>query len=193
VCPGYQKPNDNVTCGGGTTCTFSCQGENYDVNANPADGCEVQDATTGNHTQATASNQGSISCFDGNGMTVNLAGAMISDARVHENAAITGFSASAGAAPDFFTVHATGGVCINDIALTLQVTGSSMPTCYKLTVVTNPATVTRTQQTGASGAATITAGSGAYSDGTDIAVVVEKTCSAATLAENVTYTVKGHL
>src|SRR5262249_54790234 len=65
VCPGYQSTASNVTCQGGSTCTFSCQGESYNVSGDAAQGCSVADAPTGNHTQQMAVSDGSFSCVDG--------------------------------------------------------------------------------------------------------------------------------
>jgi len=190
VCPGYQKPSDNVTCTAAQTCTFSCQGENYDVNGNATDGCEVADAPTGNHTQTNPASGGSLPCTDGSS-NPNLSGKILSDARVHEVPAVVGFNTATGAAADWTAISATGGLaCVDDIDLTLQITGSSMPACYKLTV--NTSTTTLTAQTNASGTAHVSMGSGAYADNTTIYIVVEKTCGT-TVAESVTYTVTGHL
>lgn len=190
VCPGYMQLNDNVTCQGGMTCTFSCQGENYDVNNNKADGCEKVDNPVGNHTSATATYQGSFPCTDGSSQQ-NMTGKIESDAQGHASPAITGFNGATGAAPDFFVLDATGGAfCQNDMNLFLQVNGSSSPACYKMTAITNKGT--QTCQTGVTGACSITNGSGSYSGGTQITVIVEKTCGT-NITEEVTYAVTGHL
>jgi hypothetical protein len=181
------QPNTNVTCNQGA-CTFSCQGEYYDVNGNQSDGCEAADSPTGNHTQASALDLGSVSCFDVPRQSVN--GTMLSDARVHTNPAITGFDTATGSAPDWYHVTAIGGACINDLSVTLQMSNSAFPQCYKLNVFTNSGTFT--SQTNASGTAAITQGSGSYSDNTDIYFKVEKTCSAAQI-ESVDYTLQFHL
>lgn len=190
VCPGYQQPNDNVTCSGSTTCTFSCQGENYDVNGQATDGCEATDSPMGNHTQASAANVGAFTCADGSS-NPSITAKLISDARAHANPALAGFDATTGSAPDWFAIAANGGAtCVNDVQLTLQVSGSSNPTCYKLTVITDKTTLTAT--TNAAGTASVAQGNGAYSNSTTIYLSVSKTCSTA-ITENVTYTLNGHL
>jgi hypothetical protein len=191
VCPGYLKPDDNVTCNVSQACTFTCQSEHYDVDNNPSDGCEVVDSPTANHTQNTATSAGSIDCNDGNGMTVDLTGGLPSDKRVHENPAVSGFDSATGSAPDFFSISATGGfTCQDDVVLTLTVTGSASPTCYKLTVITDK--VTLSCQTGVAGTCSINQTSNQYSDGTTILVDVSKTCGT-NVTENVPYSVVGHL
>ena len=193
VCPGNGKTADNVTCNASQQCTFSCKGENYDVDGNPANGCEVVDAPKANHDEASASQvapYGFFPCGDGSS-TFNLEGQIPSDAQVHENGAVNGFSKTTGAAPDWFTVYATGGgACDNDLSLTLQVTGSRQPSCYQLTATTDKGSTTTA--TDARGLATITEGKGAYSTGTYLFFVVEKTCDTA-VTENVTYSLSGHL
>jgi hypothetical protein len=190
TCSGYTKPNDNVTCQNGTTCTFSCQGENYDVNRSAADGCEAVDSPVGSHTQGSAASAGTLPCFDGSS-NPKISGRIVSDARVHENSSIVGFSATTGAAPDWYQIAATGGSCQDDIGLTLQITGSAQPNCYRLTVITD-IIGSFAVPTDGSGTATITKGVSSYSDNSTIYIMVDKTCGT-TLTENVTYTVNGHL
>lgn len=191
VCPGYQKPNDNVTCQGGTTCTFSCQGENYDVNNSQGDGCEAVDSPQGNHTQSAPANEGAVSCNDGNGHTVHFTGQLLSDKRVHETPAVVGFDTASGSAPDWYSINGTGGsFCQNDVTLTLSVQGSGSPTCYKLTVITDKHTYTC--QTDATGNCGINQTVSQYSDGSTLLIEVQKTCGT-NLIENVTTIVDGHL
>lgn len=87
--------------------------------------------------------------------------------------------------------HATGGTtCVDDIALTLTMTASAFPTCYRLTVITNQSVYTC--QTTATGSCTIASGSDSYSDATTIDLEIEKTCGTTQL-EDVAYSVVGHL
>jgi len=190
VCPGYMQHADNVTCNTSQMCTFSCQGENYDVDGAPANGCEVSDSPQGNHTQSTPQDLGTLSCQDASS-NPNASGTIPSDARVHENAAVVGFDSASGSAPDWFKIEASGGLtCNNDIVLTLTVTGSLSPACYKLTVVTDKNTYSA--QTNAAGTAAISQTNGQYSDNTVITLEVQKTCSTS-VVEDVSYTVTGHL
>jgi hypothetical protein len=186
VCPGYQQPNDNVTCQSGTTCTFTCQGEHYDVDHNQTDGCEVSDPTTGNHTVGNALAVADQSCSDG--IVQTITGHLVSDARTHENPAVNGFDSVTGSAPDFYTLTATGGLaCIDDISATLTTNGGA---CYKLIIITNQGTYSAS--TSAGGTATITQGSGSYSDDTTIIFEVQKTCSTVVTGD-VSYTLQFHL
>ncbi len=190
VCPGSALANVNVSCVS-PACTFSCQGEHYDVDNSAANGCEVVDKPLGNHVALGAIGLGTVSCSDGNGHTVVGAGIMPSDGRSHATPAVTGFDTASGSAPDLFNVDASGGTfCVNDISIALAVTGASSPACYQLSVVTDKGT--HTCQTDATGKCTASSGSGSYSGGTTITITVKKTCSAATRG-NPSYTVDGHI
>jgi hypothetical protein len=185
-CPGAGFATTEVACGDGG-CTFACRGENYDVDGAPDSGCEVRDSPTGNHTIATAASQGSLPCNDSS--TLNASGAIPSDLRSHLNPAVTGFDVTKGAAPDYLSVNATGGTfCVNDIGITLTVTGVTPLNCFRLTINTDRGQYTCS--TGASGTCTITSGSGSYGGGSTITLVPERTCAAA--RGNARYTVAGH-
>jgi hypothetical protein len=190
LCPGYGQPNDNVTCQNFATCTFSCQGENYDVNDDPGDGCEVTDVPTGNHTPAGATSLGVVDTCD-TSMPTLFSGLVVSDTRVHEQPAVVGFDTFTGSAPDFLKVTAPGSIfCLNDVVLTLTVT-SAYPTCYRLSVSTDLAG-TLTCQTNAAGTCTIYHNTGGqFTDGSTIGLKVEKTCSASQ-HENAAYSIAGH-
>jgi hypothetical protein len=188
VCPGLNKPNANVTCSA-PTCSFSCQGETYDPNNQPNDGCEAADSPTGNHTSQTPTYVGNFPCTDGQSQQ-NFGGKIPSDQRAHQSPTIIGLNGTTGGAPDFFRLHADGGACQNDLNMYLQVSGSVSPTCYKMTVITNVHTQTCT--TDGNGFCKIENGASSYGDNTDINVTVEKTCSSST-RDNPTYTVTGHL
>jgi hypothetical protein len=192
ICPGYQQPNDNVTCNAQQMCTFSCQGEHYDVDKNMGNGCEAVDAPQGNHTVSTAAHEPDVSDCDSGGVDFSFTGTLLSDTRVHENPAIVGFDTASGSAPDWYTFKGVGHtLCQNDLVLTLTVNGSSSPACYKMTVITDK--VSYSCQTNSSGTCNINHNSGGqFSDDTMINVEVQKTCSTS-VTENVTYTVSGHL
>ena len=185
-CPGAGQPFANVACAGGQ-CSFSCQGEHYDVNGSTADGCESPDSPQGNHTQNTATFLGSFDCNDASTISVN--GRVVSDARVHELPPILGFDPGSGSAPDWLNVLATGGLCVNDISLTLQLTSPAFPTCYRMTVTTDQ--LTASCSTSAAGSCSIVQGSGSYSDDTNIYITMEKICGTG-LAESADYNVSGH-
>ena len=171
--------------------TMTCRGQNYDVDGNPNNGCE-QLENGQNTTSGTADNLGSVSCFDGNGHTVHTTGMLLSDDRVHADPAVAGFDGSVGSAPEWYAISASGGTfCEDDLALTLTVSGSAAPTCYQFTAITD--TGTYTAQVASGGTATITDGSGAYTDGSTIDLEVRRTCSAASPGDAIGYTVDGHL
>jgi hypothetical protein len=193
VCPGYQQPNDNVTCNVSQTCTFSCQGENYDVNNDPSDGCELTDSPQGNHTQGSAASAGPFSDCD-SGVSVTLfSGTLPSDQRVHENPNVVGFDAISGSAPDWISITPTTSTfCQNDIVATLNVMGSAFPTCYKLTIISNSEGLMYSCQTMASGSCSISHSSGGqFADGASVLFEISKTCSP-TQDESVAYEVDGH-
>ncbi len=173
------------------TYSYDCLGEHYDVNGDLSDGCEVQDAPQGNHTTASAVSLGSASCDD-SASAGSFTGLIPSDGRVHAFPSIAGFNTVTGAAPDYASIQATGGLfCVNDYAATLTTTGGGATPCYQLTVTTDQGSQTSTVIDG-SGTTTITRGSGAYSDNTTVTFKVEKVCSAS-VQEDVQYTVQYHL
>jgi hypothetical protein len=192
VCPGLDASSDNVLCdttAAKPACSISCQGENYDVDDNAANGCEVKDAPLGNHTTETALSLGSFSCHD-DSSAQNIMGAIPSDTRVHEDPAVDGFSTTSGSAPDYFTLFGSGGTCVDDINMTLTVTGSTAPTCYMLSAVTDQGTYSC--NTSVTGTCSFSEGSGSYSDNSTIVMSVTNTCSTAT-DEFVSYVITGHL
>lgn len=193
VCPGQGLSSNEVYCDGSTmpkSCGMSCRGDNYDVDRSAANGCEVLDVIPPGHTQPSAASRGSKDCSDTASRDSFSAG-VPSDTREHKNPPVAGFGAVVGAAPDYWVVRATGGVlCVNDVSVTFTTRGGSAMSCYRLTVQTNKRT--DTIDVSGSGSGGIGTGSGAYSGGSDIYFIVEKTCSSPT-PEHVSYTVEYHL
>jgi hypothetical protein len=191
VCPGFGQSTGDASCTNSSTgqCGFTCRGENYDVNNNPADGCERSDTSPPGHTQALASASGSK---DNSDTLATFGQVILSDGRVHANPAIDGFNNNSGAAPDWWSVNATGGTFgINDYVVTFTTSGgSSAAPCYTITIITN--SKTQSCATSGSGSCSINSGSGAYADGTTVFFKVEKTCTSAT-REAVTYSAQYHL
>jgi hypothetical protein len=176
------------SCAGGV-CTMGCSGENYDVNGNIVDGCEVVDSPLGNHSQGSGWNLGTFTCFDDPPVIFN--GKVPSDQRAHGFPPVGGFDSISGSAPDHLYLFASGGIsCVNDMSMTLALGGSSNPTCYRLTVNTNLQTLVC--NTSAGGVCSVACGSGCYEDGTSIYFKVEKTC-ALPVQEAPTYSVSGHI
>jgi hypothetical protein len=198
VCPGYLQANANVTCNQ-PTCSFSCQGESYDVNNSATNGCEVTDPTTGNHSTNTATSLGDIACYDGSS-DPNITGRLPSDSSVHASPSVAGFVTATGSAPDYYNIHAVGqssafNPCVDNIDLTLKMSGTTHATCYHLHIDTDNNTYDC--DTDSTGTCQINpGGSGNYNDDTTISVIVSKrniTGCSATARENPSYTVKGHL
>jgi hypothetical protein len=191
VCPGYMKQAANATCEGGKTCGFSCQGENYDVDNDASNGCEVADVESGNHTHDTAAGgtPASVSCNDGD--TIAITGELLSDTRAHEQPAVDGFDTSTGSAPDWYTVHMDGGLCVNQCVVSFTVNGTAFPDCYRIDLTFEGSNASYSCQT-AGGKCTINQSSnGSYSDGDDLYIQVSKTCGADQV-EDVTYNLTGH-
>src|SRR5262249_27335954 len=118
-CPGNNQ-HDTVKCTS-HTCSLSCQGEFYDVNDNPTDGCERQDSPIDNHTKDKAVDLGSFPCGDGDSKQ-DIDGIVPTDNKVHENPNIDGFDTTVGAAPDWFKIKGTGGTfCQDDANFDFQV------------------------------------------------------------------------
>lgn len=185
ACPGAGQATATVDCNT-ATCSFACRGENYDVDNAQANGCEVADSPTGNHTATTATSVGDRSCSDSS--TISLSGRLTSDTRTH-TPAVPGFDATKGAAPDYFKVNATGGICVNDLGVTITVTGAGTgANCFLLTISTSNGSYSC--QTSASGTCTISEGSNSYDDDTTITLSVTRTCAAAGV--DARYTVAGH-
>ncbi|MEO8878393.1 MAG: hypothetical protein ABI461_22575 [Polyangiaceae bacterium] len=197
-CAGQGQVGDIVTCATSTSpasCTFACSGENYDVNNSPADGCEASDPVNGNHASNTPSGAGSYPCDDGSS-NPNISGHLPSDLRgARTSPAVAGFDSTSGSAPDWYSIGANGGTfCVNDITMTLQMSGSSHPACYHMHVTTDKHTYDC--DTNASGTCSAGSGSsGQYNGGTNIIIVVSKSdaLGCAATDDNPTYTVTGHL
>ena len=175
------------SCSSGT-CTMGCMGENYDPNNNIADGCEVLDSPQGNHSTGASVNLGSFNCVD---TPIPFMGAIPSDSRLHAFPPVGGFNTATGSTPDYFFLNATGGItCQNDLSMTLTVSGSTNPTCYRLMVFTDNGTYSCTTN----GAATclVSSGPGSYPDNSIIYFKVDKTCNLP-VQESVAYNVNGHI
>jgi hypothetical protein len=155
------------------------------VNSLLADGCEAG-YFGGAHTQSTATYLGSHRCFDDEGGS--FSSTILSDNRAHENPSVPGFITAVGAAPQWWRISATGGSCTNDPVISLTMSGGTSG-CYRLTLITN---LGQWSSTVSGGSASISLGSGAYSDGTDVYIVVEKICNT-NVREAASYTVTYHL
>ena len=189
TCPGASDVTVAAGCTSGTTCTFACAGENYDLDGMTSNGCDTTDSPTGFHTQAMPRPLPSVGCGDG-ASAQNVSGLIPADRRTHIPP-IDNFNSTLGTAPDWFSLTATGsGVCSNDIVLTLQVTGSADPTCFTFTVISNTTYTCTTVVNATGGGCTI---NGTYPNNTNLLWKVEKTCGTSSTPELATYTITGHL
>ncbi len=192
ACPGLGLATDDVACTdpGKKQCGLTCRGENYDVDGNPANGCEQAHTTPPGHTQPTAADRGHKPCTDG-ASTDDYGNKLFSDARVHTNPGVASFNGTIGSAPDYWSVEADGGFfCVDDYSVTFTTSGGGDTTCYRCTIITN----NRTDSVivNGHGSASMSSGSGSYSDGTTIYFKIEKFCNLP-VQESVAYSVHYHL
>ena len=190
LCKGLLKTATlNVACES-AECSYSCKGNNFDTNGNPADGCEVADLSV-NHAKAQSAYKGSFDCHDpdaGSSWPLHISAKMVSDARVHQNPAMPDRNGVTGASSHWFRVYGDGGYlppCSNDLEAKLQVKNSSYPSCYRLNVHTE-SDGSPTCATGSNGACTVKTH---YAENSDIYLVVEKICPASK-HESVSYTIE---
>lgn len=146
----------------------------------------------GNHAEAQATAGPDFSsCGDGESV-FNLGGIIPSDQASHENPVVSGFVAATGSAPDWISIGGgSGWTCQNDFSVTLTVSGSASPACYKLTFKTDQTSASC--NTDASGSCNVTKGMNSYSNDSLMHAIIEKTCSSSSVAEKVTYSISGHL
>jgi hypothetical protein len=195
---------DAANCGGcGAACATSCAGgvcagssltcgaSTYDVNGSAADGCEAVDDAVAGHTQSTATARPSQGCSDTTTSSINGA-RVVSDARPHSPSP-PGFVGAVGAAPDWYSVLATGGtLCANNYGVTIVTSGgSSAGACYSVTLITDRTTVSMAVSGSGSNTMSSTA-FGLYTENSTVYFRVEKTCSLP-VRENVSYTLTYHL
>jgi hypothetical protein len=199
ACPGVGLANCNAQCTdpANKTCGFSCIGENYDVDGNPANGCERLHPTPPGaaHDNSSAYPLGSHSCNDGD--VASFGAALMSDSRVHSPAP-SSFSGTIGSAPDVWVVTANGqGTCYNDYTINFTTSGGGNTPCYQLTFVTDKISVSTGVISGNS-SASITDSCGVfslscdYSNGAPVYFTIKKTCNLP-VQEAVSYNVSYHL
>jgi hypothetical protein len=168
--------------------SYSCRGENYDVNNNISDGCERLQPLAA-HTLVTASFLGSVSCQDADVRTVS--GVLYSDSRIHMNPTVTAFDGATGSAPEWYSAHADGGFfCLNDYAVIFTTSGGTATTCYQLTLRTNQLETTMTVS--GNGSVSRSSFSSSYADDTTVYFTVEKICGPP-VQEAINYTISFHL
>lgn len=169
--------------------TFTCRGKHYDVDGATQNGCEVHDTGTGGASSAFPTHVGSRSCV--NSDTFTLVGLVPNDARVHADPALTGRVPSTGAVSDWYSITATGGICVNQIYAVLNVPDGGA--CFSLTFIGGETGITESCSTDAAGSCTISDPlPGVYEDGATVYLRVSRICSTATTAVGA-YTVTGYL
>ncbi|MFN8114114.1 MAG: hypothetical protein U0R51_13070 [Solirubrobacterales bacterium] len=181
--------NSQLTASYESAWTMGCRGENYDVNRDITDGCEQVQPNPGHTTEETAIDLGSRSCSDSASQT-SFSGTIHSDTRTHSD--VDGYVQGNQSAPVWYRVKATGGICVNDMALTFRTSGGKdeadgAGTCYSLQVRTDRNQVTLALD-GNGGPNVLERGSGWYSDNSVIWFRVAKSC-ASPGPESVDYTV----
>ena len=172
-----------MSCSSGNCVIGSCVTGYYDVDGLAATGCEELDSTASQSTKESATYLGSFSCND-SGSAQDIEGDIPSDLHT---------ATTSGAKDDFWRIYASGGLCVNDLALTFVVTGSSQADCYQLLVQPDGTDVRSCTPSSTTASCTISAGSGSYDDDTNIYLQVRKTCTADTVTEAVSYQITGHL
>jgi hypothetical protein len=187
ACAGQTNTSD-AQCTNGK-CDMTCRGDDYDVDGSAANGCEIADEVPPGHTQQTAASLGNTTCNDTTSMNT-FSAHVPSDARVHTNPTVTVFSGVVGAAPDWWSVFSSGGLCVDNYAVTFTTSGGGNTQCYRCTIQTN--IMSQSVTVSGSGSGTMSSGSGSYSDNSTIYFKIEKTCSLP-VQENVKYTVSYHL
>jgi hypothetical protein len=173
---------------------MTCQGEHYDVNGEESDGCEVSELHPGHTIMSNALSEGSYSSCKSGQPEFSFTGNLPSDARAHADPTVTGFDAASGSAPFWaYVTDVPSSLCDDVIDVTLTTTGEATAhdnSCYQLHVITDKNTYSA--QTGSDGTATIAAGAGAFSDGTNIDFEITKLCSTS-VTENISWTIAGYL
>jgi hypothetical protein len=193
ACPGVAATTADAACLDPTarTCGITCRGDNYDVDGNAANGCEVPDPQPSNHEQATATSFPQTDCNDSTSAN-SFSSQLLSDTRVHRNPSVTGFLSDVGAAPHWYSVFDSGGFCENDYALTFTTSGGANVACYVATIITDK--IINSVTTTGAGTGMISGGIGSYSNNSTIYFKVEKICSSIAVGDaNVAYTVSYHL
>ncbi|MCS6913854.1 MAG: hypothetical protein RMK29_01725 [Myxococcales bacterium] len=193
ACPGLGLTNNDVSCidPANRRCDMTCRGDNYDVDKNPANGCEQLDTVPPGHTLATAAIRPDRDCYDFGDYKDSFTFSVMSDSRVHVNPSVPAFNSAVGAAPDYIKVRATGGAfCQNDYAVRFTTRGGGAVPCYRCTIYTDRKSQSVT--TTGSGTVEMSSGSGSYSSNSDVYFVIEKICNLP-VQEAVTYTVEYHL
>ena len=131
TCPGIGAPGALAACEA-EACTFVCQGNRWDVDGDPANGCEAVNTHTGFST-GTAVDFGVPGC----GSLVTFQGTMYADAREHDPAP-PGFNPATRSVPQWYRVRSRGQVlglpC--QIPPRLELTMGGVTGCYRIRAIT---------------------------------------------------------
>jgi hypothetical protein len=194
ACPGVSAATAEAACVDPTngTCGISCRGDNWDVDGDPTDGCEVAESDPNDHLQSMPTKFPDTDCNDGTSQN-SFSGHLLSDLRAHANPTVAGYDPVAGAAPHYFAVFSSGGTfCQDDYSLTFTTTGGADVPCYKATIITDK--IVNTVYITGAGSGTVTGGAGSYTDNSTIVFAIEKSCSSGSVGDaDVAFTVSYHL
>jgi hypothetical protein len=194
ACPGVTASTAEAACTDPATsqCGISCRGDNWDVDGDAANGCEVPDPAPGNHLSSTPTVFANTDCNDGDSQNT-FTGRLLSDTHRHLDPTVAGFDSTAGSAPHYYSVYSSGGtLCQDDYSVTFTTTGGPDVPCYEATIMTDK--VINSVFISGSSSGTISGGAGSYTDGSTILFKVQKTCSPASVgASDVSFTVSYHL
>lgn len=171
-----------VTCEHGS-CQLRCYHWDYDLNNDPADGCETNGMAF-NHTKEDAHPLGPYFCLDDD--IGQFTGSIFSDRREHMH--LPNFNPYTGAAPRWWKALAGDDFCLNDPEISLvQTSGTSG--CYKFAFESD--TLTR-EEIITGGSLVVDMDAGSYPDDTYVYFRIEKICDT-TIVERADFGVIFHL
>ncbi|UJA19147.1 hypothetical protein HJD18_02285 [Thermoleophilia bacterium SCSIO 60948] len=172
------------------TYAMSCRGENYDLNASVADGCEFAQPDPGHTTQAGAASLGRFtSCKDGESQ-FSFSGTHARDYRQHTG--VEGFDTQYKGAPLIWKVQAGSGLCTNDVYLKFE-GNSADRACLSITVKGSDGRTIGSKLLSNNGTVELDLGSGSYRDNETISFIVEASCWGSSTTNKTDFSVSGHL
>ena len=189
--PGVRSGTANVGCNI-NACSFSCRGDNYDLNGDPSDGCELADDSAPGHPGAPAGDRGSKARDDAGSLDA-MTGKVISDGRVHENPTIPGLCPRSAPPRLLGSDRHRRRLLHQRLHLHLHHLGRRQHPCYLFSVDSDRYSdfvILTGSQTGSLSAGSFV--SPAYGSDTTIQIGVQKICSVMT-KEAVNYLIRYHL
>lgn len=123
VCLGQGLVGTVASCGA-SGCTIECDGDAYDVNGDPTDGCEAMDDQKNNHSMQTAFDMGDVTDCDA---YQTAGGTMPSDGTQH---ASSPFSRTDGR-EDWFALYIEDKVCVMEGLVNIDLTALPTAALYE--------------------------------------------------------------